>query len=189
MSEVILKNSNLKKTELTYASSSIIYDSLKEFIYSKYKGDCLKIDIFGNIDNDFRAIAVIAAMDNENDEIIHKLNLKFFDKKYDYGEFNLVKEIANAKSCVLLKLKESEILTKILSYISFEKFMGSYFSKGRFIGENINNLKFIGVCGDLKNEKYIEKINLLDLIKNIENIENIENSDDFYITKFISDCM
>ena len=57
------------------------------------------------------------------------------------------------------------------------------------IGENINNLKFIGVCGDLKNEKYIEKINLLDLIKNIENIENIENSDDFYITKFISDCM
>ena len=121
MSEVILKNSNLKKTELTYASSSIIYDSLKEFIYSKYKGDCLKTDIFGNIDNDFRAIAVIAAMDNENDEIIHKLNLKF-----------------------------------------------------------------IGVCGDLKNEKYIEKINLLDLIKNIE---NIENSDDFYITKFISDCM
>ena len=45
MSEVILKNSNLKKTELTYASSSIIYDSLKEFIYSKYKGDCLKIDL------------------------------------------------------------------------------------------------------------------------------------------------
>lgn len=186
MSEVILKNSNLKKTELTYASSSIIYDSLKEFIYSKYNGDCLKIDIFGNIDNDFRAIAVIAAMDNENDEIIHKLNLKFFDKKYDYGEFNLAREVANAKSCVLLKLKESEILTKILSYISFEKFMGSYFSKGRFIGENINNLKFIGVCGDLKNEKYIEKINLLDLIKHIGNIENL---DDFYITKFISDCM
>lgn len=64
--------------------------------------------------------------------------------------------------------------------------MGSYFSKGRLIGENINNLKFIGVCGDLKNEKYIKKINLLDLIKNIE---NIENSDDFYIKKFISDCM
>ena len=122
-------------------------------------------------------------MDNENDEIIHKFNLQYFDRKYDYGEFNLAREIANAKSCVLLKLKESEILTKILSYISFEKFMGSYFSKGRFIGENINNLKFIGVCGDLKNEKYIEKINLLDLIK------NIENSDDFYITKFISNCM
>ena len=45
MSEVILKNSNLKKTELTYASSFIIYDSLKEFIYSKYNGDCLKIDL------------------------------------------------------------------------------------------------------------------------------------------------
>ena len=112
--------------------------------------------------------------------------MKFFDKKYDYGEFNLVKEIANAKSCVLLKLKESEILTKILFYISYEKFMGSYFSKGRLIGENINNLKFIGVCGDLKNEKYIKKINLLDLIKHIGNIENL---DDFYITKFISDCM
>ena len=184
MSEIILKNSNLKKTELTYASSSIIYDSLKEFVYSKYNGDCLKIDIFGKIDNDFRAIVVIATMENENDEIIHKLDLKFFDKKYDYGEFNIVKEIANTKYCVLLKLKENEILEKILSYISFEKFMGSYISKGRFIGENINNLKFIGICGDLKNEQYIEKMNLLNLIKNIE---NIENSDDFYITKFISD--
>ncbi|CZE46583.1 hypothetical protein [Campylobacter geochelonis] len=134
---------------------------------------------FGEINSDFRAVAIIGSVSDDN--LIFNIDLKEYDSKFTFGAFNIKKDILKAKHCHLLKMDERDILNTILLYISYERFEGGYFSKGKFIGKNTKNLKFIGICGDIANEMSIKSINLDEIYSSMP---KLTSKNGFYVSKF-----
>jgi len=175
-----LKNNALKKTEVTLANYSIVKDAIKGYAYKNFNGSYLYVNFYGKINEDFRVLAVIGEV--KNDDYISKIDLSKYDKKFNFGAYDITNEVKSAKNCTFFKLNQSEILRQILLYISYEKFEGGYFAKGKFSGQDINDLEFIGICGDIKNKKKIKSLKL-DKIRLTMPKLTIENY--FYISEFI----
>ncbi|PSM51618.1 hypothetical protein CBLAS_1547 [Campylobacter blaseri] len=180
-SEYILKNESLKNSEVTFSGNSILKDVIKEYAYKHYNGDCLKFDFLGKIDVDFRAVLCIYKTKNDEDSFLD-INLDEYDLKFGFSIFDIVNEFSNLEHCLFIKLNQDEILHQVLLYISYERFEGGYFAKGKFMGSNFKNLKFIGICGDLKNERLIKSINLDKLYKTMP---TLSKENDFYVTKIL----
>ena len=147
--EYIVKNENLKQTEITFSNIEVIKDAIKEFAYSNYRGSDVSLNFFGEIGNDFRVVIIIGDSDDEN--IIFNIELSQLDNQFSFGIFDITKTISKIKNGHLLKFDQDKILHITLEYISDERFNGGYFAKGKLIGTNVNDLKFIGVSGDIKN--------------------------------------
>ncbi|MDR0423158.1 MAG: hypothetical protein LBH46_01050 [Rickettsiales bacterium] len=173
--EIIIKNTNDKKTKVSSQNIEIVNDTIKEYAYANFKSSCLKVDYFGKLGCDFRVIACIGDEDK-----IFSLDLQSFDEKKDFGVFDI--SLETGYICKLLKFNEEEILQKILEYISYERFEGGYFTKGKFFGNSADDLVFVGVCGDIKNEKYILDI---DLEKTLESLPKLSIKNDFFICKIL----
>lgn len=174
--EITIKNISYKKTEAILSNIEIAKDAIKEFAYANSKGSCFAIDFFGEINSDFRAISLIG------EEFIYGIDLADLDSKFGFGSFDIKKYINVVKYCRLLKFNQNEILDKILRYISYEKFEGGYFAKGKLIGKRAKDLKFIGVSGDVRNEALIKQINL-DEICSI--MPKLTRKNCFYVSKFL----
>ena len=136
----------------------------------------------GEVNNDFRVILVIMNAIDEDDEINIDLNLSKLDDEFSFGVFDITNQIPKAKTAHLLKLEQNKILHITLEYISDERFNGGYFAKGKLIGTNSDDFKFIGVTGDVKNEVLINSLNLDELINSLP---ELSEENDFYITKFL----
>ncbi|MDR1461155.1 MAG: hypothetical protein LBI78_05870 [Campylobacteraceae bacterium] len=163
--EVVIKNKSWKKMQIFKDNKEIVSDAIKEFAYANYKGDLFSIDFFGKIGKDFRILALIGESDNKNNlqnNKIFSINKNTLDKEIDFGIYD-ISENLNI-DCVCIKFDENTILKEILKYISQEKFNGGYYAKGKFYGENIDDLIFLGVSGDYR-DKRIRNINLDKLFK------------------------
>ena len=178
--EYIVKNENLKQTEITFSNIEVIKDAIKEFAYSNYTGSDVSLNFFGEIDNDFRVIVVIGNSDDEN--IIFNIELSQLDNQFSFGIFDINPIIPRINNGHLLKFDQDKILHITLEYISNERFNGGCFAKGKLIGTNVNDLKFIGISGDIKNEAFINSLNLDELIISLP---ELSETNDFYITKFL----
>ena len=178
--EYVVKNENLKQTEIIFSNIEVLKDAIKEFAYSNYSGIDVSLNFFGEIGNDFRVVIIIGDSDDEN--IIFNIELSQLDNQFSFGIFDITKTISKIKNGHLLKFDQDKILHITLEYISDERFNGGYFAKGKLIGTNVNDLKFIGVSGDIKNEALINSLNLDELIISLP---ELSETNDFYITKFL----
>ena len=160
--EYVVKNENLKKTEITFSNFEVIKDAIKEFSYEHYSGSCFTLNFFGEINKDFRVLAIIG--DSNDDSVIFNAELSKLDNEFSFGVFDITKQIPQLKIGHLLKFEQNKILHITLEYISNERFNGGYFAKGKLIGNNSDDFKFIGVTGDIKNEVLINLLNLDELI-------------------------
>ena len=158
--EIVIKNKSWKKMKSFCADKELVYDAIKEFAYANYKGTLFSMDFFGAIGKDFRVIALIGEENNNdnwrNNEIF-SIDKSTLDKKIDFGMHNISK-ISNV-DCICIKLNQQMILKETLKYISQDGFNGGYYAKGKFYGNDINDLVFVGVSGDYRDKK-IRDINL-----------------------------
>ncbi|WP_299084468.1 hypothetical protein [uncultured Campylobacter sp.] len=178
MIEVEIKNESCKKTEVTLANIEIVKDAVKEFAYKSFKGSYLFFDIYGEIDRDFRVLGAIGEGDENN---IRKIDLKKYEKS-SLGATNISQDIEGVEFCTYFKLDQSEILKQILYCMSYERFEGGYYAKGKFIGKNRGDLIFIGICGDIKNCAEIKSVDLDEIIKSMP---KLSESNNFYINEFM----
>jgi hypothetical protein len=158
--EVIVKNKSWKKMKIFSANKELLNDAIKEFAYENYKGNLFSIDFFGEIRKDFRILALIGEEDDKNNWKNNKIFLvdkNTLDKKIDFGIYDISKILG--VDCICIKLNEQMVLKKILKYISQDNFRGGYYAKGKFYGNDINDLTFVGVSGDYRDKK-IRDINL-----------------------------
>jgi hypothetical protein len=166
--EVVIKNKSWKKMKTFRADKELVYDAIKEFAYTNYKGDLFSMDFFGEIGKDFRTIALIGEENNKDNcqkNAIFLASKDDLDKKFDFGIYDISKFL-NVQ-CICIKFDEQMILKEVLRYISRDSFNGGYYAKGRFFGKNADDLVFIGVSGDYRDKK-LRIIKLEKLLKTIE---------------------
>lgn len=178
--DYFIKNENLKQTAITFSNFEAPKDAVMEFAYENYIGSFIRLIFLGEVNNNFRVVLVIMETIDEDDEINIDLDLSKLDDEFSFGVFDVTKQIPRAKTAHLLKLDQNKILHITLEYISNERFNGGYFAKGKLIGTNSNDFKFIGVTGDIKNEMLINSLNLDELISSLPELSE-ENY--FHINK------
>ena len=178
--DYFIKNDNLKQTAITFSNFEAPKDAVMEFAYENYIGSFIRLIFLGEVNNNFRVVLVIMETIDEDDEINIDLDLSKLDDEFSFGVFDVTKQIPRAKTAHLLKLDQNKILHITLEYISNERFNAGYFAKGKLIGTNSNDFKFIGVTGDIKNEMLINSLNLDELISSLPELSE-ENY--FHINK------
>jgi len=159
INEVTIQNKSWKKMILFQENNELVNDALKEFAYANYSEDYLSVEYFGTIGKDFRVLMLIGEAKDENK--ISSIDKQKLDKELDFGVYDLSSKIDI--QCTCIKLNEKEILKEVLKYISQERFDGGYYAKGKFVGNNTDNLIFVGVSGDYRDKK-LRNINLDKLI-------------------------
>ena len=183
--EYVVKNENLKQTEITFSNFELPKNAVIDFAYANYSGSFIKMIFLGEIYNDFRALIVIIDTIDEYDDVELwniDLGLSKLDTEFSFGVFDITNRIPKAKTAYLLKLDQNKILHITLESISDDRFNGGYFAKGKLIGTNSDDFKFIGVTGDIKNEELISSLNLNELIVSLPELSE-ENY--FHIREFI----